>query len=116
MEIGDIVNGIVLQRGSSSHQLSLGDAHAEDLPRALQMRDPTPPFTQPPKLPLKKTRDIFHPRYFFFFFFWLLPNISKPKHKSTRQPTLFIHVPVVLSVGPIGCWNIRRVGTCSLVK
>ena len=44
MNIGNIMNGIVLQRGCSSHQRSLGDARAEVLPRALQKGDLTLPF------------------------------------------------------------------------
>ena len=44
MNIGNIVNGIVLQRECSSQQLSLADARAEVLPRALQKGVPTLPF------------------------------------------------------------------------
>ena len=87
MNTGNMVNGIVLQQGCSSHQLSLGDACAEVLPRTLQKGDLTPPFPS------------IKPPYFFFFFCF---------------PTS--HAPVVFPVDPIGCWNIKRVGTCSLAK
>ena len=94
---------------------SLGYAHAEVLPRVLQTKNLPPPSTHHPKLyALIKPAISFTPRTSFIFL--LLPHQSAQTHLHEPGPCFSPHASVVYAGGPIGCWNIRRVATCSLVK